>query len=83
MKQWQVTRDGFYIHNPHSYPMYCEVTAQTQYQIINWEKDVASYKSVTREKFIQHLEQYTYFTPPFWVVAKDGYVQSIREQYIP
>jgi hypothetical protein len=28
--------NGFYIYNPHSYPMFHQVTEQTQYSIINW-----------------------------------------------
>ncbi|HHU75268.1 MAG TPA: M56 family metallopeptidase, partial [Firmicutes bacterium] len=74
--------NGFYIHNPKSYPMYCGVTEQTQYQVIDLDGD-ASHKSVTKEEFIEHLEQYMNFMPPFWVTTKDGYVQSITEQYVP
>ena len=62
--------------------MYCGVTEQTQYQVINLDGD-ASHKSVTKEEFIKHLERYTEFMPPFWVTIKDGYVQSITEQYTP
>lgn len=74
--------NGFYIHNPHNYSMYCEVTEQTQYHIIDPAGN-AAHKPVTREEFIQNLEQYPDFTPPFWVVTKGGYVQSITEQYVP
>jgi hypothetical protein len=74
--------NGFYIYNPHNYPMYCQVTEQTKYHIINWDGD-ATHKSVTREEFIKHLEQYTDFIPPFRIITKDGYVQSITEQYVP
>jgi len=33
--------------------------------------------------FVKHLEQFSDFSPPFWVVTKDGYVQSGTEQYVP
>lgn len=74
--------NGFYIHNPHQDSTYCEVTKQTQYYIINWGENV-THRSVTKEEFIRHLEQYQDFVPPFRIITKDGYVQSIREQYVP
>ncbi|SKC36064.1 M56 family metallopeptidase [Maledivibacter halophilus] len=74
--------NGFYIHNPNKYPMYCEVTDQTQYSIINWGEEI-THKSVTLEEFIQYLEQYSEFAPPFRIVTKEGYVKSIIEQYVP
>lgn len=74
--------NGFYIHNPDSHPMHFQVTDQTQYIIINWEGD-ATHKSVTKKEFIEHLEQYSDFVPPFRVISEGGYVQIITEQYVP
>ncbi|MCC5908918.1 MAG: M56 family metallopeptidase [Clostridiaceae bacterium] len=74
--------NGFYIYNPHSYPMHFQVTEETEYNIINWGEDI-SLKSVTMEEFIEYLEQYSDYTPPFRIITKDGYVQSIAEQYVP
>ncbi|MDD2401915.1 MAG: M56 family metallopeptidase [Clostridia bacterium] len=74
--------NGFYIYNPANYPMYCQVTEQTQYSIITWDDDM-SFKSITREEFIKYLEQYSDYVPPFRIITKDGYVQSITEQYVP
>lgn len=75
--------NGFYIYNPLNYPMYCEVTEQTQYRIINWREDASRHKSVNREAFSKYLEQHSDFTPPFRIITKDGYVQIITEQYVP
>ena len=74
--------NGFYIHNPHSYPMFHQVTEDTVYSIIVLGEEV-THSSVTMEEFVKHLEQFPDFTPPFWVVTKNGYVQSITEQYVP
>ncbi|MDF1617902.1 M56 family metallopeptidase [Petrocella sp. FN5] len=74
---------GFYIHNPNSYPMSFQVAEDAQYNIINWSES-ATHKSVSTQAFKEHLEQYySDFVPPFRVVTKDGYVQSITEQYVP
>ena len=74
--------NGYYIHNPNSYTMFCQVTNQTRYNIINRGEDI-SLKSVSMGEFIKYLEQFSEFAPPFRVVTKDGYVQSITEQYVP
>ncbi|WP_053083691.1 M56 family metallopeptidase [Rubeoparvulum massiliense] len=74
--------NGFYIHNPHNYPMFFQVTEDTKYNIIVLGEEV-THKSVNMEDFIKHLEQFSDFTPPFWVTTKDGYVQDITEQYVP
>ncbi|NLC10940.1 MAG: hypothetical protein GX767_01630, partial [Firmicutes bacterium] len=74
--------NGFYIYNPHNYPMFHQVTEDTQYSIIETGGEV-THKTVTMEEFVEHLEHFGDFAPPFWVVTKDGYVQSITEQYVP
>lgn len=74
--------NGFYIYNPNSYPMFCQVTEKTQYNIVNLGKE-AAHKSITMEEFIKYLEQFSDFAPLFRIITKDGYVQSITEQYVP
>lgn len=74
--------NGFYIHNPHSYPMHSQITDETKYFIIDRTGN-AEHKSVTMEEFIKYLGQFSDFTPPFRIVMKGGYVQSITEQYVP
>ncbi len=74
---------GFYIHNPNSYPMYFQVTDDTEYNILIWSESV-THESVSIEEFKDYLEDgYSDFMPPFRVVTKDGYVTSITEQYLP
>lgn len=74
--------NGFYIHNPNNYPMYHQVTEGTEYNIIKLGGGV-EHQSVSMTEFVKHLEAFSDFAPPFWVTTKDGYVQSITEQYIP
>ena len=74
--------NGYYIYNPNTYPMYCGTTDETEYSMINLGEEITE-KSVTKEELIQYLEQYTDFTPPFRITTKDGYVQSVTEQYVP
>lgn len=77
--------NGFYIHNPKSYPMGHQVTEETEYQIIDWTGDI-KHKPVSLEEFTRYLGQFGQFddfTPPFWVTTKDGFVTSIIEQYVP
>lgn len=74
--------DGYYIHNPNNYPMFCQVVKETKYYIINQGEDT-DVKPVTLQEFIKHLKEFSSFTPPFRIVEKDGYVQSITEQYVP
>lgn len=74
--------NGFYIYNPNSYPMYFQGTDQTRIRIID-PKDGVSHKDVPMEEFKDYLQGLTDPAPPFRIVTKDGYVQSIEEQYIP
>jgi hypothetical protein len=74
--------NGFYIYNPNSYPMYFQGTDETRFRIIDPEEGVGL-KDVTLEEFKSYLEGFADFVPPFSIVTKDGYVQSIEEQYVP
>lgn len=75
--------NGFYIHNPVSYPMFHQVLEETEYNIIDSNAGNAGHKSVTMDEFIRYLNQFEEFVPPFHIITKDGYVQSITEQYVP
>lgn len=74
--------NGFYIHNPNTYPMHCMVNEETEYNIIHLEEEV-SHKSVNIQAFNKYLNQFSDFDPPFNIITKDGYVQSITEKYVP
>ncbi len=75
--------NGFYIHNPQNEAMFFQANENTQYNTINWGESMTE-KSVTVEEFKEHLEQFNPdFAPPFIIVTKDGYVQSITEHYVP
>ena len=78
--------NGFYIYNPENYPMYQQVSEHTEYNIIYdftpGDLDIM-HKSVTLEEFVEYLEQLGDSTSLFRLVTKDGYVQSITEQYVP
>ncbi|WDV45163.1 M56 family metallopeptidase [Clostridiaceae bacterium M8S5] len=74
--------NGYYIHNPVTYPMYCEVNKQTKYNIVDW-KGKGGYKTVNKEEFDKYLKEYKSSRPPFRIVTQDGYVQSITEQFLP
>jgi hypothetical protein len=82
--------NGYYIYNPASYPMYCQTNKDTEYKVID-PKVGNVHKTVSIDEFIAYLNKldsgsHPYdaeIAPPFRIVTKDGYVQSITEQYIP
>lgn len=72
---------GIYIYNPEtqSYPL--DLSEKTKYKLLNWE-DISKHKMVTKEVFIDYLEELDY-DPLFNVFTRDGYIDSIEEQYLP
>ncbi len=76
--------NGFYIYNPpNNYPRFHQVTEDTSYNIICWGENI-SHESVTMNQFVEYLKQYPGdYAPLFRIITKDGYVQSITEQYVP
>ncbi|MGI5892632.1 MAG: hypothetical protein ACOX7H_07915, partial [Bacillota bacterium] len=74
--------NGYYIYNKDTYPLTFEVGEKTQYYLLDWGKEI-THKAVTQKEFISYLEQHKGSLPPFHVTTKDGYVQQIREQYLP
>jgi hypothetical protein len=73
--------NGFYIHNPASYPDWFQVSEQTRYEIL--DPGGAAHRDVGLAEFAAHLAQFSEFAPPFRVSAKDGFVRRIVEQYVP
>ncbi len=78
---------GFYIYNPESWPQTFEVDENTDYTILDWNRTYGNEQSYTTSdpnEFIDYLDSYQGgFAPPFWIVKKGRYVESITEQYVP
>lgn len=78
--------NGFYIYNANTYPGYYQGTEKTTFRITN-RKTGVGYEEVSMEEFQQYLESFsekeTVASHLFRIVTKDGYVQSIQEQYLP
>ena len=73
--------NGFHIHNPASYPDWFGLSERTRYEIL--DPGEATHREVGLAEFAAHLAQFSEFAPPFRVSTKDGFVQSIVEQYVP
>jgi hypothetical protein len=90
MKELNINPDslpnGFYIHNPNSYPDSLSLSEKTEYKILNW-KDLSNHKSITKEEFMKFLEGENPYNSSenllFHVYTKDGYVTELIEQHIP
>lgn len=74
--------NGFYIHNPNTYSQYFQGNEETRIRLIDWAGDM-SYKEVTPDELTEYLENLIEYAPLFRVVSKDGYVQTVEEQYRP
>ena len=74
--------DGYYIYNPNTYPLYFQGTEKTRFRVVDGVLD-AGHKDMTEEEFNDYLEKFMDGASPFWIVTKDGFVQSIEEQSIP
>jgi len=78
---------GFYIYNPESWPQTFEVDENTEYTILDWNRkygDEQTYTTTDASEFADHINSYEGgFAPPFWIVKKGRYVESITEQYVP
>ncbi len=72
--------NGYYIHNPDTYPMTYFVNEQTQYNIVDW--GVSPIKSVDIEEFSEYVGEYLNSLPPFRIVTKGKYIQSITEEFL-
>jgi len=74
--------NGYYIHNPDTYPMFFQVTDKTTYTIVT-PGEQAGQKKVALDEFVRYLEEHEKNKPLFWITTKNGYVTSITEQYRP
>ncbi len=74
--------NGFYINNPASDTKSYTVTDKTEYQIIDWNNNGEA-SAVDLNGFVTHINKYTDYSPPFWIVIDNNMVISIVEQYIP
>ncbi len=78
----QDLENGYYIYNPQNYPMFCQVTEETQYYIVKQSQDGA-FEQVSLSEFLKKFGNFQRDTPPFQITEKGGYVQRVSEQYIP
>lgn len=74
--------NGFYINNPTSDTKSYTVTDETEYQIIDWNNNGET-STVDLNGFATHINEYTDYSPPFWIIIDNNKVISIVEQYIP
>lgn len=76
--------NGYYIHNPNSYPDYMETDADTGYYLLDADKNYAEYKEVSLSEFRAYIESFTGdFQPIFYLESKSGMVTAIKEIYQP
>lgn len=84
--------NGYYIHNEVQEVYSFKLNEDTEYNFIDWGNNFASsdddrfhYSTKDKGEFIQYLTTYTDYAVkvPFWIITKDGFVQSITEQYVP
>ncbi|MEK4064643.1 MULTISPECIES: M56 family metallopeptidase [unclassified Paenibacillus] len=73
---------GFYILNKYTITDLMKVTAETKYSILDQE-NWGSYKDVTKQEFIEFLNQYSDNSPLCKVTYKDDFVTGISEVYLP
>lgn len=76
--------NGFYIHNPEESLKKYTLSENTEYEIIDWsngENGVPAKVDLTQ--FLEHLNSFTDYTPPFWIVTDGEATISISEQYTP
>lgn len=78
--------NGYYIHNPYSYPYPLELSEETEYRVVNW-KDLSNHEKITKTEFMEFLQGNNPYNSSegllFHVYTKDGYVTKIVEQYLP
>ncbi|QOX63641.1 hypothetical protein FRZ06_09890 [Anoxybacterium hadale] len=77
--------NGFYIYNPNTYPDFYQGTEQTIFRISD-RKTGVGYEEISMEEFQAYLQRYSEkelaSAPLYRIITKDGFVQSIEEQYL-
>jgi hypothetical protein len=78
---------GFYIYNPASYPQTFDINENTEYMVLNRISPIGrepTYESLNMKEFLDYLETVRGGSArPFWIETKDGYVKSVKAQYLP
>lgn len=72
---------GFYIYNNDNYPTAFQVYDGTEYLILD-SANLSNYISVSKKEFIEYIDA-SNNNPLFHIYTRDGYVTTIKEQYIP
>lgn len=72
---------GFYIYNKDNYPMVFEVCGETEFLILDLNH-LSNHISISKKEFIEFNNSRGKSTL-FHIYARDGYVTSIIEQYLP
>ena len=75
--------NGYYIHNPQSWPYGLQITDNTEYKFF---KDGGSeyYTTTDAAEFAAYLAQFDGdFQPPFWVTTIGPGISKIEQQYLP
>lgn len=83
--------NGYYIHNEREDVYSLQLNENTVYNFIDWGNNFVgidedrNYSTTDKDEFIRYLSTYTdnAVIVPFRIVTKDGFVQSITEQYVP
>ncbi|MDF2802536.1 MAG: hypothetical protein K0S61_2439 [Anaerocolumna sp.] len=74
--------NGFYIYNPETDTKSYNISDKTVYEIIDWSNN-GILATVSIIDFSSHLDSFTDYTPPFWILVDGDEVTSISEQYTP
>ncbi len=75
--------NGYYIHNPQSWPYALQITDNTEYKFF---KDGSSeyYTTTDAAEFAAYLTKFNGdFQPPFWVTTVGPGISKIEQQYLP
>ena len=75
--------NGYYIHNPQSWPYGLQITDSTEYKFF---KDGSSDYYITTDaaEFAAYLAEFDGdFQPPFWVTTVGPGISKIEQQYLP
>lgn len=75
--------NGYYIHNPQSWPYALQITDNTEYKFF---KDGSSeyYTTTDAAEFAAYLAKFDGdFQPPFWVTTVGPGISKIEQQYLP
>lgn len=78
--------DEAYIYTASEFPLSFQAIDETRFHLIDPAnlKEGSNLKEVTPEEFKEYLNQSAKSKPPlFRILVKDGFVQKMKEQYLP